>query len=187
MEGMLRRHIESIAPLTDAEFSFIRAQFTAETYKKHQCLIREGQPVRFAYFVLSGLLKLVYTDDNGKYHIVSFAIEGWWGSDFQALYGGTNATMSLISVEDTEVLCLSVGGYQTLCNGLRKMERYFLNEANACHIEAQERILSLLTTSAKERYEQLLHQSPSLLQRVPKTLLASYLGVSRETLSRLSS
>jgi len=66
------------------------------------------------------------------------------------------------------------------------MEYFFLKKSNAGYIASQRRILSFLTSSAKERYEQLLEQYPILFQRVPKMLLASYLGVSRETLSRLS-
>jgi CRP-like cAMP-binding protein len=133
------------------------------------------------------LLKLVYTDDTGKQHIVSFAMEDWWESDFYAYYTQTEATLSLECVEDTEVLCLLLDDYKKLCDGLQKMQRFFLEKANFGFIGAQRRIISWLTSSAKERYEQLLHRYPSLIQRVPKSLLAAYLGVSRETLSRLSS
>jgi CRP-like cAMP-binding protein len=130
---------------------------------------------------------LVYNDDLGKQHIVSFAMEDWWESDFLAYYTQTKATMSLQCLEDTEVLCLSLEDYQKLCSGLQKMEHFFLKKANSGHVGSQQRILSFLTSNATQRYEQLLKRHPSLPQRVPKTLLASYLGVSRETLSRLSS
>jgi CRP-like cAMP-binding protein len=136
---------------------------------------------------MSGLLKLVYTDDTGKQHIVSFAMEDWWESDFYAYYTQTEATMSLECVEDTEVFCLLLEDYKKLCDGLQKMEHFFLQKANFGFIASQRRIISWLTSNAKERYEQLLKQYPSLIQRVPKSLLAAYLGVSRETLSRLSS
>ncbi|HAO27431.1 MAG TPA: Crp/Fnr family transcriptional regulator, partial [Chryseobacterium indologenes] len=63
---------------------------------------------------------------------------------------------------------------------------FFLEKAYMGFIAAQQRIISTMTTGIKERYEQLLQKYPSLIQRVPKTLLAAYLGVSRETLSRLS-
>jgi CRP-like cAMP-binding protein len=94
--------------------------------------------------------------------------------------------MSLQCLEDTDVCCLSLEDYQKVCAGLQKMERFFLTKSNAGHIGSQQRILSFLTSSAKERYQQLLKRYPSLIHRVPKTQLASYLGVSRETLSRLS-
>lgn len=84
------------------------------------------------------------------------------------------------------VYCLLLEDYKKLCDGLQKMECFFLEKANFGFIGAQRRIISWLTLSAQERYEQLLKQSPALVQRVPKSLLAAYLGVSRETLSRLS-
>jgi len=142
--------------------------------------------VKYHYFVVSGLLKLVYTDDTAQQHIVSFAMEDWWESDFNAFYTQTEATMSLECIEDTEVFCLSLENYKNMCRDLQKMERFFLEKANYGFLGSQRRILSWLTSNAEERYEQLLKQYPSLIQRVPKSQLAAYLGVSRETLSRLS-
>ena len=187
MQEKLREHIEKIVPLTDDEFSFVRSHFTIKNSKKRDFLIRQGDSVQYFYFVVSGLLKLVYNDELGKEHIVSFAMEDWWESDFMAYYTQTKATMSLQCLEDTDMFCLTLEDYHKLCAGLQKMEHFFLEKANRGHIGSQQRIISFLTLNAKERYEHLLRRHPSLFQRVPKTLLASYLGVSRETLSRLSS
>jgi CRP-like cAMP-binding protein len=184
MYSELRRHIEKIVLINDEEFEIILSHFSYKKYLKHQFLIQEGDAVKYHYFVLSGLLKLVYTDDSAKQNIVSFAMENWWESDFYAYYTQTNATMSLICLEDTEVLCLSLKNYKSLCNQMQKMERFFLEKANYGFLGAQRRIISWLTSDAKARYEQLLKQYPSLIQRVPKSQLAAYLGVSRETLSR---
>jgi len=187
MQEKLRKHIEKIVPLSDDEFAFVLSHFTFKNNKRHEFLFRKGENVKYCYFVLSGLLTLAYEEDSGKQHIVSFAMEDWWESDFLAYYTQTKATMSLQCLEDTNVFCLSLENYQKLCAGLQKMEYFFLKKSNAGHIGSQQRILSFLTSNATERYEQLLKRHPSLFQRVPKTLLASYLGVSRETLSRLSS
>ncbi|RFM30797.1 Crp/Fnr family transcriptional regulator [Chitinophaga silvisoli] len=181
----LRKHIEKILPLTDEEFAFVATHFSTRKYKKHQYLVQEGDEVKHCYLVISGLLKLVYNDDNGKDHIVSFAMEDWWESDYYAFYTQSIATMSLQCIEDTEVYCFSFENYKKLCEEFPKIEHFFLQKTNFGFLAAQRRILSLLTSNAKERYEQLLKQYPSLLQRVPKSLLAAYLGVSRETLSRL--
>lgn len=114
-------------------------------------------------------------------------MEDWWESDFSAYFTNTIAKMSLQCIENTTVFSLSLKDYQKLSTELPKMERFFLKKSISGHIASQHRILSFLMSNAKERYEQLLKQYPTLFQRVPKTLLASYLGVSRETLSRLSS
>jgi CRP-like cAMP-binding protein len=187
MRDILRQHIEKIVRLTDEEFSYIFSHFNASKYKRREFLFQQGDDVTCIYFVVSGLLMLAYDDDSGKQHVVSFAMEDWWETDFYAFHSGGKATMSLYCLEDTDVLCLSIEGYRALCSNLRKMEHLFLEKANRGHIASQQRILSFITSNATERYEKLLKQYPTLFQRVPKTLLASYLGVSRETLSRLSS
>jgi CRP-like cAMP-binding protein len=186
MQHPLRQHIEKIVPLTDEEFDLVFEHFTVKKFKKHQFLIQEDEPVKYNYFVLSGLLKLVFTQTSGKQHIVAFAMENWWESDFLAFYTGTKATMSLECLEDTEVLCITLDDYHVLCQQVQKMERFFLEKTTFGFLSSQRRILSMLTSSAKDRYEQLLIQYPQLLQRVPKTQLAAFLGVSRETLSRFS-
>jgi CRP-like cAMP-binding protein len=185
MSVQLREHIEKVVPLNDEEYAFVISLFNGRKYKKHQFLIQQGDPVPYHYFILKGLLKLVFTDDSDKQHIISFAMEDWWESDFLAFYTQTKATMSLECLEDTEVLCLSLEDYRKLCDGLQKMERFFLEKATFGFLGAQRRIISSLTSNVKERYEHLLKQYPSLIQRVPKSLIAAYLGVSRETLSRL--
>ncbi|TRW26681.1 Crp/Fnr family transcriptional regulator [Flavobacterium zepuense] len=187
MDEVLRQHIEKLLPLTDEEFAFVLSHFTVESYKKHDFLIEKGKSVRHNYFVISGLLKLVHNDELGKEHIVSFAMEDWWESDYFAFYNGGKASMSLQCLEDTQVFCITLEAYNNLCAGLPKIEHFLLIKGTGGHIAAQQRILSFLTSNAKERYDQFVRKYPLLFQRVSKTLIASYLGVSRETLSRLSS
>lgn len=186
MYHILRSHLEKHVELTDAEFEIVKSHFSFRQYKKHQFIIQEGEPARYSYFILSGLLKLVHYDETGKAIIVSFAMEDWWESDFQAYLTGANATLSLECIEDTSVLRISLADYRTLCDSLQKVQSFFLEKAHFGNIAAQRRILSLLTSNARERHDLLLKQYPSLFQRVPKSMLASYLGVSRETLSRFS-
>lgn len=185
MKVDLRSHIEKIVSLSDEEFDFVKSHFNKKGFKKNDFLIEKGNLVKESFFVLSGLVKLTNLDDFGKEHIISFAMEDWWECDFQAFHTQSKATMSLQCIEDTSVLCLSLQSYKSLCKNIQKMEYFFLTKANLGHLASQQRILSFLSSSAKERYDQLLKKYPSLLQRVPKTLIASYLGVSRETLSRL--
>lgn len=183
----LRKHFEKITPLTDQEFDYILSHFTIKKLKKHQFLIQEGDAVTKDYFVVKGLLKASFSNDEGKEHILQFAMEDWWITDFQAYFNQTNATLIIDCIEDVEVLCLSLTNREKLCAELHKIEHFFRRKSNFGYIALQRRILSLLNSNAKKRYEQLLLQYPSLFQRVPKTLIASYLGVSRETLSRFSS
>lgn len=185
MEEMLRRHIEQVVRLSDEEYAFVRQHFSIKHCKKGGLLIDKNEPVRYVYLVISGLLKLVYHDKTGREHIISFAMEDWWESDYPAWFSRQPASLSLQCIEDTQVYCLSLDNYQTIRTRLQKMEHFFLHKANRGHMASQERILSFLTATPRERYEQVLRKQPALMQRVPKVLLAAYLGVSRETLSRL--
>jgi CRP-like cAMP-binding protein len=187
MSSLLRQHFEKITPLSDQEFEYLLAHFTRRKLKKHQFLLQEGDAVNHDYFVTKGLLKACFVNDEGKEHILQFAMEDWWVTDYQAYFSQTAATLNIDCIEDVEVLALSLQNRDKICAELHKVEHFFRRKSNAGYVALQRRILSLLNYNAKERYEQLLTLYPSLFQRVPKTLLASYLGVSRETLSRFSS
>lgn len=183
----LRRHFEKITPLTNQEFDYVLSHFTTKKLKKHQFLIQEDDEVLNSYFVVKGLLKAYYIDKNGKEYILQFAMEDWWVSDFQAYFNQTKATLYIDCIEEVELLCLSFQNQEKLCADLHKIEYFFRKKLNIGYVGLQRRILSMLNSNTKERYEQLLLQYPNLFQRVPKALIASYLGVSRETLSRFTS
>ena len=181
----LRRQIEQIVPLTDAEFDFVLGHFQHKRFRKHQILIHEGDYVQHDYFVVSGLMKVSRVDADGKEHIVQFGMEGRWITDTEAFHNRTKATLIVDCLENTEALALSLENREKLCRELQKMEYFFLKRAVAGYIDLQKRVLCFISGSAGERYHSLITAYPGLLQRVPKAMIASYLGVTRETLSRL--
>ncbi|RYU92979.1 Crp/Fnr family transcriptional regulator [Emticicia agri] len=184
MSELLRQHIEKIVLLTDAEFAHILSHFVSKKFKKHQFVVQEGQVVAHDFFILSGCLKSYSTDVNGKEHIIQFGMPDWWITDYQAYYGQSVATMNIDCIEPSELLCLSYANREKLCAEYHKIEHFFRKKTNKRNVALQQRILSLLSSTAQERYDQLLQQYPELFQKVPKHLIASYLGVTRETLSR---
>lgn len=184
-EELFLKHLSQTATFEENELRTMLNAFTAKSFKKNSSVFQVGDAVEHLYFIVSGLLKLVYEDETAKQHILSFAMEDWWETDFQAFFEASKTKLSLICVEPCTVLRLSRNDFQMLCEAVPRFEHFLLQKSIAGHIAAQTRILSLLTSNAKERYEQLLANKPQLLQRVPKTQLAAYLGVTRETLSRL--
>jgi CRP-like cAMP-binding protein len=186
MSHLLRQQFEKIIPISDAEFEYVVSHFTRRKVKKHQFVVVEGQAVEHDFFILSGCLKSYSTDASGKEHIIQFGLPDWWITDYQAYYNQGLATVNIDCIEDSELLCLSNGNREKLCAEMHKVEHFFRKKTNKRNVALQQRILSLLSTSAKERYDQLLEQYPQLFQKVPKHLIASYLGVTRETLSRFN-
>jgi hypothetical protein len=134
---------------------------------------------------VEGCLKTFYINDDVKMYILQFAMPTWWASDYQALYAHTRATINLDCITDAEVLALSNEDREKLCGEIHAVEHFFRWRTNKGFVAAQKRLLSFMNNDARARYEALMNQYPELYNLVPKHLIAAYLGVSRETLSRL--
>lgn len=187
MSQLLRKHIEAITPLTDEEFDYVLSHFSEKHLRKHQYLVQAGDPAHDDHLVLKGCLKAFYTDKGGKDHILQFATENWWVSDYGAFFNQKEAYINIDCMEACEVLCISLHKREKLCSDLHKIEHFFRIKASGGYVALQRRILSLLAGTPLERYEQFVNLYPDLLNRIPKKYIAAYLGVSRETLSRLYS
>ena len=182
---ILQQHIAKTVSLTTEEFDYFFSHFKPMTFKKGQTVITEGDTVDCEYFVISGCLKAFYINDEVKMYILQFAMPTWWTSDYAALYNNTRATINVDCITDAEVLCLSGSDREKLCRELHQVEHFFRWRTNRGYVASQKRLLSFMNNDTKKRYEELLSMYPQLYNLVPKHLIAAYLGVSRETLSRL--
>ncbi|MDQ1096862.1 MULTISPECIES: Crp/Fnr family transcriptional regulator [Chryseobacterium] len=185
MNDTFRNHLCEIIDLTDAEYELIKGYYSSFRFRKHQFVIQENQHVDYMYFVSEGLLKCSLTDALGKEHILQFACKNWWISDFQAYFKQEPSTLSVQCLSDSELIGISYQDMEALHLQFPKMEHFFRVKSNFGYIALQKRIVSLMSHSARERYDAFLNQYPDLVQKISKQLLANYLGVSRETLSRL--
>lgn len=183
----LRAHIEEVVQLSDEEFAYVKTFFTPKRVKKHQYLVQEGDDARCEYLILSGVFRVFYLDADGKEYIIQFAGANWWMADYPAYFKEKKATLHITCMEDAEVLCLMLNDRETLSAKLHKMEHFFRVKLTNGYIALQRRIISLLSSTPQQRYEEFGQLYPHLMQRIPKKYIAEYLGVSRETLSRLYS
>ncbi|WP_273212337.1 Crp/Fnr family transcriptional regulator [Runella zeae] len=181
----LRTHIEQIAPINEEEFEVIKTHFTRKRVRKGQYLLSEGDEVKHEYFVLSGIYKVFYVDEQGKDYILQFAQENWWMSDYPSFFKKKNATMYIECLVEGEVLGLTLEGREKLSAELQKMEHFFRVKLTNGYVALQLRIKLLLSSTPQQRYEEFARLYPNLMQLIPKKLIAEFLGVSRETLSRL--
>jgi CRP/FNR family transcriptional regulator, cyclic AMP receptor protein len=181
----LRAHIETVSKLTDEEFEYVLSHFTTLKLKKHAQLVREGDYVNHEYFVLKGCLRSYITDASGKEFTYYFAAEDWWISEREAFLKHTVSASIIECLEDCELLALTYENRLKLGRELWKYEHYLTVKGSWGYMALQKRMQLMIMGTPKERFENFVTQYPHLYQRIPKTHIAAYLGVSRETISRL--
>jgi len=186
MKSQLRAHIEEIVSLSDQEFEYISSYFHYKKIKKRQFLIQSGQARVNKYFVVKGILKSYYVDKNDREHIIQFAQPNWWITDYNAFFNNRPSTIHIDCVSDCELLFISNADLEKLSAEFHKMEHFFRVKSNAGYVASQERILAMLNLTSLERFNHFIEMYPNLIQSIPKYLIASYIGVSREMLSRLN-
>lgn len=184
---ILQQHVSKFVSLSDGQMDYFMSHFKEHSFKKGQVIISEGDKVEKEYFVLTGCLKAFYINDETRMYILQFAMPTWWTSDYSALYNDTRASINVDCITDAEVLSLSNADREKICSEIHPIEHFFRWRTNRGYIASQRRLLSFMNSDAKARYEELMRLYPQLYNIVPKHLIAAYLGVSRETLSRLYS
>ncbi len=152
---------------------------------KKAVLIQPGDKVTKEYYVLKGCLKAYYIDEAGQDHIIQFAIEDWWISDFEAFFNAKPAQLYIECLEDSEVLSLDKLDLEQLYQTMPKFERFFRLKVTKAFVALRNRVLSGLQNDNKARYEEFCEQYPDLEKRIPNYNIANYLGMSPESLSRI--
>jgi len=185
MYDLIFKHLEEKVSLTQADKELIMTFFKPKKLKKKQFLLVEGHACKYMAFVNKGLLKAYNVDDKGNEHINQFSPEGWWTSDMSSFFSGENAFYSIDAIEDSEVLLITSEDFENLTLQVPVMDRYFRLLFQNSLITKERRLISSHTHTAEEKYKYILENNPNLIRRIPQNLLASYLGLSPETLSRL--
>ncbi len=180
-------YMEKVVSLTEEEKYHISQHFTPRKYLKGQFIVQQGDVCRFENFVVKGCLKTFHIDTNGQEHVVMFAIENWWTSDLGSLLRQTPANYNVQCMEPTEVLQISAEMLDRLYATIPKMERFFRIVIQNAYIASDRRIIRNFSMPARDRYLAFRKQYPEIEQRVPQYLIASYLGITKEFLSKIRS
>ncbi len=185
MYELLHKKISETISISEEEFEFCKTLFQPKKLRKKRYLLGEGDPCKYTAFVEKGLLRSFIIDEKGAEHILQFSLEGWWVADLASFLTGEPSDYNIEALEDCELLLITKNSWDVLLQKIPAFERYFriLLENNL--VVTQRRLLSSFSNTAEEKYSKLIENFPHILQRVPQHMIASYLGITRETLSRV--
>jgi CRP-like cAMP-binding protein len=179
----VRQHIN----LSQEEEEILLSKVTLRNYLKGQFTVQQNDICKNLNFVISGCLKTFYIDAEGQEHIVLFAIEDWWSSDLGSFITQTPADYNVQCIENTTVIQFSHSNLEELYIQIPKLERLFRKMLEKALVATQQRIIRSFSLSAKERYIKFKELYPKIEQRIPQYMIASYLGITKEFLSKIKS
>jgi CRP-like cAMP-binding protein len=185
MYEILFQKIEEKVQLTDAEKDLVRSCFIPKKLRKRQYLQQEGDVARYTAFVEKGFLRAYTITDKGSEQNFHFAFEGWWINDQYSFITGEPSVYTIDALEDCELLLLTKPAEDDMLEKVPKMERYFRLLLQNHTIAMHSRLISAYSKTAEARYSELVNSCPTIAQRVPQHMMASFLGITPETLSRI--
>ncbi len=185
MFQQLFKSIQEKVAATPEELEMCTSFFIPKKLRKKQFLLQEGDVCKYNAFVEKGILRSYTMDEKGIEHIVQFALEGWWITDLASFLSGSLSTYAIEAIEDSELLLLTPAAREELMEKLPIFERYQRILLQNAYIALQARIAASLTETAGDKYAKMVTVYPGIVQRVPQHMIASYLGLSPETLSRV--
>ena len=185
MYDLILQNISKHIQLTEVETDYFTSVLQIKRIRRKQYLIQEGNVSRYEAFVNKGCLRAYHVDEKGQEHIAQFAIEGWWIGDMYSFLTSTPACLNVDALEDSELLCIDKPSLEELYLQVPKFERFFRIILQNAFIAHQQRIIANMSKTAEERYLEFIKHYPQLEQRVPQHQIASYLGITPESLSRI--
>lgn len=187
MENLLRENIERTISqkISDADFSQFMDSFYEKNFDKKVVLIPEGTQCKHVYFVLEGSAYSYLLDDEGEKHAIQFALEGYWISDLYSFFSAQPAIYNVESLEPLKTLVLHKDKFEALCCSNPLFDRFFRILSQNALIALQYRLAKTNAADAQSRYQEFSKRYPHFIQRIPQYLIASYLGIKPQSLSRI--
>ncbi len=183
----LLAHISAHISLSEEEIAILCQYITYRKYLKGQYIVQQGDVCKYECFIIAGATKTFYIDDNGNEHIAMFSIEDWWTSDMGSFNTQTPADFNVQCIENTELIQISYEAAEELYQKVPKLERFFRKIISNALVASQKRIIRNFSLSAKEQYLVFKKSYPKIEQRIPQYMIASYLGITKEFLSKIKS
>ena len=187
MQNNIRENIEGKInlKLTDTEFEKLSDWFVPIKLENKMQFVKEGQVSRNLYFVDSGATHTFSIDKKGETHTVQFGFEGYWVGDMYSFFSGNSAVFNLETLEPTTLFAMKHVDFEKACKQIPKFEMFFRILVQNGYLSSLQRIAKSFSEDAEQRYLMLIKNHPDIPQRVPQYLVASYLGIKPQSLSRI--
>ena len=185
MFDVLVSHIRQKVDITEEQIGILKSYFVQKKLRKKHYLLQEGDICKNLTFVTKGILKSYISDEKGNERINMFAFEGWWISDFNSFLNEEKAVLNINAVEDSELLLITLEDYEKLTLQIPVMDRYFRILYQNSLVVKDSRLIISNNFTAEEKYLHLIKNYPEITQKLSHSLIASYLGLSPETISRI--
>jgi CRP-like cAMP-binding protein len=185
MNEVLKKYLKNKISLNEEQLEYWGSLLTLRDLNKNDFLLREGDISKHTAFVTKGCLRLYSIDLKGKEHILQFAPEEWWIGDMESYSKQTPSVYNIDAIEDSEVLLMDVVSREKLFHAIPEATIFFQELLQNRQAATQKRIIYSMSSSAEQRYLEFIKTYPSFTQRVPQHMIASYLGITPESLSRI--
>lgn len=181
----LFNYINKYAIISEEDFEGFISHFIEKKIRKKEHLLEEGEICKHMAFIIKGSMRKYYIDEKGIENIVDLYIENWWAGDRESFVNFTSSVYNIDACEDCELLLISRENTLKLRDQCRAFNELLLKLDEQNTIATQKRITSSISSTAEKRYIDFAKRYPHFIQRFPQHLIASYLGITKDTLSRV--
>jgi CRP-like cAMP-binding protein len=185
MVEIFLKYIREKSQVDPIDFPKIQAVCQIKKIRKRQYLMHEGDIYKDVVFVTKGCLRSFSIDMEGREHTFYIAIENWWTGDRHCYLTEEPTKFNIDAVEDSEVVIITKECFDALCKELPLFNDMINIILQKSFITNQNRIHGYVCNSAQEKYREFKEKYPDMLDRIPQSIIASFLGIAPETLSRI--
>ncbi|WP_323789382.1 Crp/Fnr family transcriptional regulator [Psychroserpens sp.] len=170
---------------SEEQIKMIESVFYHVKFKKGDTILKANDRVDHQYYILEGCLRSYHIDKLGKEHTIQFGIKDWWISDYTAFFSASKAIMTIEVIQNAIMYRISNEDKEKLYLKIPKIETFFRKKLERAFAAFQKRILSNLSQTATERYLNFIETYPNIEKSIKNYHIASYLGITTESLSRI--
>ncbi len=171
--------------MSEEDFKDFLSHFVERRIRKKQYLLQDGEICKHMAFIAKGAMRKYFLDEKGIERIVDLYIENWWAGDRESFVTSKPSVYNIDAWEDCEIFLISRENILKLCKECPAFNEFILRLDENNSIATQKRITSSISFTSEKRYADFVERHPHFLQRFPQHIIASYLGITKDTLSRV--